>query len=133
MWRNDKGLHLRFGREEYDKLISSARGDFSWEDAKRSAERLVSVAFSGASVDDGCTFDWASARVREGFITLSFSGGASQRLLEFSWDGRTPEDALVNAKRFHRERFEHDPATEKLPMGTDTGEGPSAGGADRAS
>lgn len=91
-------------------LIASAREDFSWEDTKRTAERLVSGVFAAVSMDDGYSFDWGSARVREGMMTLSFSKSGTQKLFEFAWDGRSPEDALTGARRFHEERVEQDGA-----------------------
>lgn len=104
VWTNADGLRLHFNKEEYDRLISLARADYSWEDAKRTAERLVQEVFAGDSTDDGYTFDWASARIRDGIITLSFTRDGNQRLFEFGWDSHSPEDALTGAKRFHKER-----------------------------
>lgn len=95
-----------FRRAEYDRVVALAREDFSWDDTKRTAERLVSVVFTGRSLDDGYTFDWASARVREGMMTLSFSKSGTQKLFELPWDGESPEDALGGARRFCRDRVE---------------------------
>jgi len=106
LWTNARGLRLHFGREEYDRVVAVAREDFSWEDPKRTAERLVSEVFSGRSLGDGCTFDWASARVREGVMTLSFSKSATQKLFELPWDGESPEDALAEARRFYGDKAE---------------------------
>ena len=108
LWTNTKGLRLHFDGEEYDKAIRSAREDFSWEDTKRTAERLVFGVFAGASMHDGYTFDWASARVRDGVMTLSFNKRGAQKLFEFAWDGHSPEDALAGARRFHKDRVEPD-------------------------
>jgi hypothetical protein len=106
LWTNTNGLRLHFDQEEYDASVTSAREDFSWEDTKRTAERLVSGVFAGASVVDGFTFDWASARVCDGIMTLSFSKSGTQKLFEFSWDGQSPKDALAGARRFHKDRVE---------------------------
>lgn len=106
LWANAKGLCLHFNLETYENMIVSARQDFSWEDTKRTAERLVSGTLEGMLIDDGYTFDWASARVHDGIITLSFSKSGTQKLIEFIWDGHSPEDALRGAKRFHKERVE---------------------------
>lgn len=106
LWTNAKGLRLHFGREEYERVVAVAREDFSWENTKRTAERLVSGVFTGRSFDDGYTFDWASARVREGVMTMSFSKSGTQKLFELPWNSESPEDALVGARRFYRDRVE---------------------------
>lgn len=108
LWRNAKGLRLHFDRQEYDKLIASAREDFSWEDTNRTAERLVSRLFVGVSIDNGYTLDWASARCLAGMMTLSFSKSGTQKLFEFGWDGRSAKDALAGAKRFYKAKRETD-------------------------
>jgi len=106
LWTNAKGLRLHFDREEYDRLVASAREDFSWEDKKRTAERLVSEVFAGVLLDDGYRFDWASARIRDGVMALSFSKSGTQKLFKFSWDSRSPEDALAGTRHFYAEKFE---------------------------
>jgi hypothetical protein len=106
LWTNTKGLHLHFDREQYDSVVASAREDISWEDSKRTAERLVSGVLTGALLDEGYTFDWASARVRGGVMTISFSKCGTQKLFEFAWDGYSAQDALAGAKRFQKERVE---------------------------
>ncbi|SRR6266581_7772037 len=133
LWTNAKGLHLHFDREEYERGVASARQDFSWEDTKRTAERLVSEVFVGVSLDDGYTFDWASARVRNGVMTLSFSKSGTQKLFEFSWDGQSPQDALAEARRFHKDRVEplDGPANGSQPIRSETKPTSSAAGSRR--
>ena len=106
LWTNAKGLRLHFNKAKYDNLIVSAGVDYSWEDAGRTAERFVSGVFAGVSLDGGYTFDWASARVRVGIMTLSFSSNCAQKLFEIGWDGRSPQSALTSARRFCNERVE---------------------------
>jgi hypothetical protein len=106
LWTNAKGLKLHFDSEEYDTVVASAREDFSWEDTERTAERLVSAVFIGVVLDGGYAFDWASARIRDGLMTLSFSKGGTQKLFEFAWDGQSPQDALAGARRFNKDRVE---------------------------
>jgi hypothetical protein len=105
LWENTKGLRLRFEKEQYDRVVSATREDFSWEDTKRTAERLVAEVFEGVQLDGSYSFDWASARVHEGMMTLSFSNRGRQKLLEFPWDGRSAQDALGRARRFYTERI----------------------------
>lgn len=102
LWTNDNELRLRFDRENYDSAIKAAREDLSWEDTKRTAERLVSEVFVGVSLCDGYTFDWASARIRDGVMTLSFTKSGMQKLLKFPWNGRSPQDALNSAQSFYK-------------------------------
>ncbi len=97
-WTNANGLELRFGQEEYDRVVASAREDFSWEDTKRTAERLVAEVFADVRVEGDYSFDWASARVREGIMTLSFSNSGSQKIFEFSWDGQSSQDAVKKGR-----------------------------------
>ncbi len=99
-WINSTGLNLCFNRIDYCEVVSSAARDFRWEDVRRTAERLVHGIFEGVSLDEGYSFDWASARIRDRVITLSFSKGGSQKTFEFAWDGSSPQDALERAKRF---------------------------------
>lgn len=105
LWSNGRGLHLHFDATEYDSVVASARTDYSWEDTRRTAERLVSSVFAAVAPTDGYIFDWASARCREGVMVLSFSKQGEQKLIDFPWDGRTPEEALERARRFCSENF----------------------------
>jgi hypothetical protein len=106
LWTNAKGLKFRFDQEEYDRVVAAAREDFSWEDTKRTAERLVSGAFVGVRLEGDYLFDWASARIGTGRITLSFSRRGKQKLVGFNWDGRSAEVALISARRFYEENLE---------------------------
>jgi len=107
-WRNDKGLNLQFDKSDYLKVIDKAKTDFSWEDINRRVERLVSNLFIGSKTNDGLTFDWASCRIENGRVSLSYSTqGLSeefkQEIFKFDWDGKTENDALVKAERFMQE------------------------------
>jgi hypothetical protein len=86
-------------------VIDSAQKDTTWEDNKRAAERVISQVFIGTFIEDGYKFDWASARIKNNTITLSFSnnGLGLQKLIEFSWDEKSIEDALITAKRYYRD------------------------------
>ena len=109
-WTLRSGGILQFSPCDYDRLIETSLTDFSWEDERRTAERLVSELFRGSKLEDGSIYDWASARIGRGIITLSFSNkgaiGAEQKTFEFGWDGKNPESALPAAKRFKKERVE---------------------------
>jgi hypothetical protein len=105
-WRVREGVSYMFRESDYDRLIDSASSDHSWEDANRTAERLVAGALAGTTIDDGFRFDWASARIGHGKITLSYSRSGEQRTFDFGWDGVTPDSAIPGAKRFKQERVE---------------------------
>ena len=105
-WTVREGVFYFFAAKEYDRTIESGATDTTWEDANRTAERLVDDLFRGVVIEGGYVFDWASARIGHGIITLSFSSGTSQKTFEFGWDGQTPESALPGAKRLYHERVE---------------------------
>jgi len=103
-WRSDTGpLLLVFDAEQYDSEVARFSADHTWEDAGRTAERLVGEIFSGSKLENDLSFKWASTRIEPGLVHLSFSGGAGQHLLEFSWDGVTVESALQRARQLHDE------------------------------
>jgi len=104
IWRFREGVAFVFRDSDYDRLIEAALSDHSWEDAKRTAERLVSGILAGTTIEDGFQFDWASARIGHGKITLSYSLDSAQKTFDYGWDGTTPESALPGAKRFKQER-----------------------------
>lgn len=101
---HDQG-QLRFERDAYHNLIEQARSDFSWEDINRKAERLVSEIFLGCSLENGFTFNWVSARIKRNIVSLSFSKGREQRVLEFAWDGISIDSAISGARQFRRDRW----------------------------
>lgn len=106
-WRRHDGSPITFDRRRYDAEIARFSTDHSWEPLERRVEREVGQVFAGSSTKAGLTFDWASTRIRQGLICLSYSRrGVGQRLLEFGWDGQNLDDALTSARRFHAEHFD---------------------------
>lgn len=104
-WTNDEGLNLQFEKSDYLKVIDKSKSDFSWEDINRRVERLVSNLFIGSRTNEGLTFDWASCRIENGRVSLSYSTkGPSQdfkqEIFKFDWDGKTENDALIKGDRF---------------------------------
>lgn len=104
VWIGDGGIRFHFDATEYDRTIEATGKDFSWEDTKRTAERLVSAFLKDKPMVEGHLFNWASARCQSGRITLSYSNNGIQKLLEFDWNGASANDALANAIRFWEER-----------------------------
>ena len=102
-WKSTKGYLLRFDRTEYESLIVAKRNDHSWEDNNRTAERLVDAIFDSIVFTDDWKYDWSSARIGKGKITLSFSLGSQQKLIEFGWDPKDPTTAEKRAKQLKLE------------------------------
>lgn len=120
VWNVRDGVFYFFSVREYDQVLKSTEGDTSWEEANRTAERLVGDIFRGTTIGEGFSFDWASARIGRSVITLSFSRGGEQKTFEFGWDGATPSTALPGAKCFYKERVEQDDGDE-LPSASAPG------------
>jgi hypothetical protein len=99
IWETNKGRVLKFDKQPYLSTIRAAADDFSWETPERTAERLVTAVFRGATLVDGYCFDWASAQIRPGKIGLSFSRTASQKMIYIDWDGQNPSSAEINGKK----------------------------------
>ena len=91
---------ISFSRNEYFNVVQKAAIDFSWEDHNRKAERLVSAIFEKQGVEHNETFDWASARIKQNIITLSFTDNFDQTLYEVEWDGTSPNNAVSNVKGY---------------------------------
>ena len=107
LWSAPGASNLRFDTVEYDAALDRFARDTSWETVGRTVEREVADLFRGTVTKDGFEFDWASTRIRDGLVHLSFSKGLEQRLLEFSWDGADLASALDRAQAFRTERFAH--------------------------
>lgn len=99
-WTDHNGLILEFDKTNYEKVITQAQGDHSWEDIKRRVERLTSDLLNNTKTSDDYKFDWTSARIKENTITLSYSKGIEQKVFEFKWDGQTDNSAVTSAQAF---------------------------------
>ncbi|WP_060337788.1 hypothetical protein [Burkholderia ubonensis] len=94
----------RFPSDAYRRWIVGAANERGWEDANRRAERLVSEVLAGMRLDDGKVFQWASARIAPGQISLSFWGDGEQSLLSINWDEVHTDTAVAAAMLFRHER-----------------------------
>jgi len=63
----------------------------------------VDAVFADFELDDRWNYDWASARIGRGTITVSFSWERQQRLLEFGWNPEDPTTAEKRAKELRAE------------------------------
>lgn len=93
-----------FDAVQYDAEVTRFIHDTSWETVGRTAEREIERVFRGTTIRR-FKFDWASTRIQEGLIKLSYSKGDRQRILKFRWDGASVADAIDQAKAFCAQRF----------------------------
>ena len=103
IWRCDTGEYYEFLPKQYIAEYEARKLDYSWETTGRTAERLVARIFEGMVLEGNYVFAWASSRIQDGKIKLSFEGGDEQKLFELSWDGENPETAKVAAKKYSQE------------------------------
>ena len=106
-WSGSGATSLRFNAAQYDAEVTRFAQDTSRETVGRAVEREVEHLFRGTTIRGGFEFDWASTRIREGLVHLSFRKGHRQRLLKFSWDGASVAGAIDRARVFRAERFAH--------------------------
>jgi hypothetical protein len=99
-WTNGYGLNLVFEKEIYDRSITAAKNDHSWEDLKRRVERLVENILKNSQTKDNYIFNWASTRIKNKQITLSYSKNGDQKLFDIKWDEKTEINAENNAIHF---------------------------------
>lgn len=101
-WTNNNGLYLEFDKLTYEKIVSDAKTDHSWESKERRVERLISDILKSAKISNGYKFDWTSARIKKNSIMVSYSKDGQQKLFEFDWDGQTDQSAVTGANLFLR-------------------------------
>jgi hypothetical protein len=99
-WTNKNGLNLEFEKSAYDRILSSAKTDHSWESKERRVERLTSDILKNTKTTNDYKFDWTSARIKENVITVSYSKDGQQKLFEFYWDGQADQSAVNGANLF---------------------------------
>jgi len=104
-WTDKYGLNLVFDRTDYNSSISRAKNDHSWEDIKRKVERLTTNILQHTQTKDNYIFNWASARIKDNQITLSFSKNGDQKLFDIVWDGQTDANVIQSAERFLKENL----------------------------
>jgi len=107
IWTNNDGLNLQFDKAEYLEVFELSKTDFKWEDINRRVERLVTNIFKGSQTIDGLTFDWASCRIENHKVCLSYSKKGfpedfKQEILKIDWDGRTENEVINKADKFLR-------------------------------
>jgi len=105
IWVNRDGLNLQFDKSDYINVIDKSKTDFGWEDINRRVERLISDLFIDTKTNDGLTFDWASCRIENKRVCLSYGKKGlpkefKQEILKFDWNGKSDNDAISKAKKF---------------------------------
>lgn len=113
IWQLEREDPLVFEAAAYDAEVDRFSCDKSWETIERAAEREVDAIMHDTNLKHGFKYEWASARIRDGFITISYGKPSKnryhQRFLKFAWDGLTVENAIGSAIAFRAKRFSHLP------------------------
>lgn len=100
LWHLDSDREYSFESDQYLASVNVAVAYKGWEPIERTAERLVSAIDFTSLAESGYQFEWASARIAKGRITLSFSKAQTQRLFEVGWDAQSPDDAVRQVSRW---------------------------------
>ncbi|QTV05030.1 hypothetical protein [Faecalibacter bovis] len=106
LWTNNNGLNLIFEKQYYNHSIETAKNDYSWEDINRKVERLTTNILKNSQTKDSYIFNWASARINERQITLSYNKNGNQKLFNIVWDGQSENKVEENAKQFLKDTLE---------------------------
>lgn len=100
LWCPPQGRSFVFERERYLDAIATAAASTEWETPQRHAERLVAMQDFGAMQEIGYRFQWASARMGDGKLVLSFDFSGTQKLFEMGWNQPDPQDAARQVRRW---------------------------------
>jgi hypothetical protein len=95
IWHLVRDRRVIFDREQYETALAQGASATAWESVERTAERLVESLDFSARAERGYIFEWASARIKKGQITLSFTVEGRQATVDVGWDQQSPEDARV--------------------------------------
>lgn len=104
-WTNNNGLNLLFDKGDYNSTINDVKNDHSWEDIKRKVERLTTDILKHSQTKDNYHFNWASARIKDKQITLSYSKNGDQKLFDIGWDGQSENNVEEFARQFFRDNL----------------------------
>lgn len=104
-WTDSKQLDLLFDKTEYINLIIRAKNNHSWEDINRKVERITTDILKNSQTKNGYKFDWASARIHDKQITLSYSKDSDQKLFHIPWDGQSEKNVKQNTAQFLKEKL----------------------------
>jgi len=103
-WKNKAGMDFLFEKTEYLRSIQNAKEDHAWENMERRVERIAEAVLKNSTLMNGYYFDWASARIKDKKIALSYSSNGLQKLFEIAWDGQTENNVEQNAIQFLKEK-----------------------------
>ncbi len=99
-WIVSSTQELIFTTVQYDLAVHRAKNDFTWETPNRTAERLAAHVLDGMVLPDGFSFQWASTRIRDSVLSLSFRRNGVQNVVDLAWDGVCPDSACASATSF---------------------------------
>jgi len=105
-WTDNIGVNLLFDKTEYNNSITIAKNDHSWEDIKRKVERLATDILKHSKTKDNYNFDWVSTRIKDKYITLSYSKNDDQKLFDINWNGQSETDVEYKAKQFLKDMLD---------------------------
>ncbi len=93
IWVLAHGRRVVFNKRQYESALALGASSTTWESLERTAERFVGMLDFSARAERGYIFQWASARIKKGQITLSFVKDAHQVTISVGWNHKNPEDA----------------------------------------
>jgi hypothetical protein len=123
-WIDCSTSELTFSTTQFDSAVHRARNDFAWETPNRTAERLAANVLDGIVLQHGFSFQWASTRIRDCVLSLSFLRDGVQKIVDLEWDGVRPESASASAKSFLAQLAEQSHALEPAVGPDPNGESP---------
>jgi hypothetical protein len=89
-----------FGLDQYTSSFKRASENTTWESVGRTAERLVALIDFTRLEQWGYKFEWASTRIANGRVTLSFTNEGAQRLFDVGWNAHNADDAAGQVRRW---------------------------------
>jgi hypothetical protein len=111
IWSGPPEFKLEFDKSQYFEAVKTAKNDHSWEDKNRRVERYVSNILKHTKTKDGYTFEWASARIKDNTIFLSYKKLKKEQLFpeqclfEIKWDGQSFKSGVESAEKFLKATF----------------------------
>lgn len=100
VWVISPKKRFEFGRDQYMNAVQQGAADTSWETIERTVERLVEGLDFSVRENLGYKFQWASARIKRGRITLVFLKDGTQKLFDVGWGQADAEDGVERVRQW---------------------------------